>query len=139
MLFFIIFILILFLLFFYLYHSSYSPSLLSSDSITPIPLLSSDSINNDSDFHPTIHSKCNRSSSCGGNLICDSSSHRCKQQLNGPCSSSIDCHSDLICHNWSCVSPSNIQSSNISVGSHVSVSETKRVHWNDNMNQIYYI
>lgn len=86
---------------------------------------------------PTIHSKCKDTSSCGGDLICDTICHRCKKRIGGNCSSDIDCESGLLCKNWICVSSNNNISNDIAL-SPKSKHSSKRVHWNDNQNQIHY-
>lgn len=96
--------------------------------------LSSDS--SDSPVYPTIHARCQSSSSCGGDLVCDLNCHRCKKKLGGDCSNDLDCESDLHCHNWKCISDP--PSSLIDVSSPKKHS-SKGVKWNDDLNQTFYI
>jgi hypothetical protein len=64
------------------------------------------SYDHDSIAIPTIHSRCNQNSPCGGDLVCDLNCKRCKKKINGDCSADIDCESGLRCHNWKCSSNS---------------------------------
>lgn len=55
-------------------------------------------------FHeyPTIHSRCGTSDVCGGDLVCDVSSRRCKKTEGGNCAQDVDCAHGLHCVNWIC-------------------------------------
>lgn len=53
--------------------------------------------------YPTVHARCRSDTTCGGDLVCDLSCNRCRQQLNGDCSMDTDCQSGLRCHRWKCV------------------------------------
>lgn len=53
---------------------------------------------------PTLHSKCDNNTSCGGDLICNKNCKRCKKKLGGDCSMDIDCDDGLKCYEWKCVS-----------------------------------
>lgn len=52
------------------------------------------------DDYPTIHAECD--ANCGGTLVCDRTSHTCKQTENQPCAMDVDCVGDLRCINWQC-------------------------------------
>ncbi len=96
----IILILIMFLLLFIIYRISLRPS----QKLPKIPSYKTPEIPNRSSENrsiPTLHSRC-REATCGGTLICDTQSHRCKQCLGGPCSTTTDCVSGLVCENWRC-------------------------------------
>lgn len=99
-----------------------SPNLATDSSISP----------------PTVHARCNSSSSCGGDLVCDSHCHRCKKKLNGDCATDVDCESGLHCHNWKCVpNPPHIL---IDPSSSQPKKRTlKTVTWNDDLNETFYI
>lgn len=96
------------------------------------------------EIFPTLHSLCSSNQSlcdtfpcvtnCGGDLICDPLSSRCKKQLYGSCSSHVDCQSGLFCHNWVC-SPHPLSPTPDSpppVSSH-----HKKVSWSDH-NEIFH-
>jgi hypothetical protein len=112
---FIIFIAIITLFFWYIYAPKNGTDILNqvsndhtSDDTTKYQeylVRESRSVDQSDDFtkYPTIHSKCNQNSSCGGDLVCDVGCNRCKKQLSGDCSNNVDCESGLICQNWKCV------------------------------------
>lgn len=78
----------------------------------------------------TMHSKCNRDNSCGGDLTCDIISHRCKKQLGGDCSSDVDCQTGLYCNNWKCSSHAGeLNFDQISDINPVKSSLKNKVHW----------
>lgn len=54
-------------------------------------------------IYPTIHNRCTAESTCGGDLVCDLKTKRCKKSLGGDCSTSVDCETGLVCYNWTCV------------------------------------
>jgi hypothetical protein len=56
----------------------------------------------ESEFHPTIHARCQSNSTCGGDLICDLNCHRCRKQSGGDCANDVDCEFGLQCHDWKC-------------------------------------
>lgn len=59
------------------------------------------SVNVIEDIIPTLHAKCIEVD-CGGQLVCDRTSHRCLQTIGGPCADDIDCSHGLLCINWVC-------------------------------------
>lgn len=95
--------------------------------------------------YPTIHSVCQTSTSCGGDLTCDASCHRCKKTLGGACASNVDCEQGLICHDWYCTASSSKYDPELTIPKHknLEASESKhnssKVHWADDKNQTYYI
>ena len=110
--------------------------------------------------YPTIHTACKNTSSCGGDLVCDVICNKCKKGIGGDCAENIDCEYGLICNNWKCtLQPQQPQSNvkNIQVEERISVPELniknigdipggktlveqpKKVQWNDNLNQTFYI
>jgi hypothetical protein len=89
----IIILLILLLIFIALifwWYSDYVNNIIKDEPVTPVMPI------------PTLHAKCGESSSCGGELVCDRSSHRCKQSQGGNCSNDVDCIPGLYCNNWIC-------------------------------------
>lgn len=56
----------------------------------------------ETEFHPTIHARCQSSLTCGGDMICDLNCHRCRKQLGGDCANDVDCEFGLRCRNWKC-------------------------------------
>ncbi|CAH6420589.1 Hypothetical protein HVR_LOCUS1230 [uncultured virus] len=94
------------------------------------------------DEFATIHAHCHKDTSCGGDLTCDVTCHRCKKQVGGDCSGDVDCQTGLHCHNWKCTDPSHnldfpknspIDNDNKDkLQSHTNSSNSKRkVHWKD--------
>ena len=53
---------------------------------------------------PTLHAQCHPNKSCGGDMTCDITCHRCKQSVDGDCASDVDCEAGLQCREWKCVS-----------------------------------
>lgn len=91
-------------------------------------------------YYPTIHSQCPNNHSCGGDLICDTTCHRCKMKLGGDCAINTDCENGLICHDWKCSDPKVNVKETINEDSDELNNQSikKNVHWNDN-NEIFYI
>lgn len=56
------------------------------------------------DFHeyPTIHAHCSSADVCGGDLVCDIASRRCKKMEGGDCAQDVDCAKGLQCVEWHC-------------------------------------
>ena len=61
--------------------------------------------NSTDDIIPTLHAKCNKTR-CGGELVCDQTSSRCRQILDHPCADDVDCVHGLHCINWICTNKS---------------------------------
>lgn len=106
-----------------------------------------DTLSLNSDIYPTIHARCKQDPKCdgttcvrdcGGDLICDEICHRCKKKLDGSCSSSVDCKTGLICHNWICVHPDSLDVHTDTEIIHSKPTISKQVHWNNNY-EIYNI
>lgn len=99
-----------------------------------------------SDIYPTIHYPCHNDSlcdgifcvkNCGGDLICDTVSHKCKKKIDGTCSSTVDCQTGLICSDWKCISDTGINVDNPPVILNSSSSQ-KHVRWTEH-NEIFHI
>jgi hypothetical protein len=110
---------------------------------------------------PTIHARCNENTSCGGDLTCDINCRRCKKRQGGDCAGDVDCETGLVCHQWKCMPPQDLQSHHVpETNPHEKqptftqstnydiertyIPETRqkkhhRVHWNESKNQIFYI
>lgn len=71
-----------------------------------------------------IHSHCNKNNFCSGDLSCDPICKTCKKQLDGDCSSDVDCQTNLYCNNWKCsyIAPSDSLPSPLA-------STERKVHW----------
>lgn len=81
--------------------------------------------------YPTIHSTCGENTTCGGDLVCDISSRRCKKKEGGDCAENIDCDYNLHCFNWKCVSnPTTVDYIDDTVSSEKKHEQLKNVHWN---------
>ena len=52
--------------------------------------------------YPTIHGRCSESNICGGDLVCDRKSRRCRKPEGGNCAMDVDCQGNLRCINWRC-------------------------------------
>jgi hypothetical protein len=80
--------------------SSVSELIGSDVSNSGITLDDSDTLN----FHeyPTIHSRCSQIDVCGGDLVCDVASRRCKKAEGGACAQNVDCVKGLQCVEWIC-------------------------------------
>lgn len=57
---------------------------------------------NEIEEYPTIHSECSNRSTCGGDLVCDSSCNKCRKPLGSTCAADVDCEKGLMCKNWVC-------------------------------------
>lgn len=97
--------------------------------------------------YPTMHSRCRNDpscdgttcvSQCGGDLTCDKICHRCKKTLGGTCSSTVDCETGLICHNWKCQSNNSPPNVDIFPPDTSNSIDKKQVHWADK-NEIFFI
>lgn len=86
--------------------------------------------------YPTMHARCNRSSSCGGDLVCDIQCNTCKKTQDGDCSSDVDCEFGLYCHNWKCT---HIPGKSEITETKQSGDTNKKVHWNANIEETRYI
>ena len=87
------------------------------------------------DIIPTLHAKCNEIG-CGGELVCDRISHRCRQPLGGQCANTIDCVHGLYCNNWIC-SADNLSDSVDMISTPVTT-KSHIVKWADDLNQTRY-
>ena len=88
-----------------------------------------------SDDIPTIHAVCQTDKNCGSNLSCDTQFNRCKQKIEGPCSSDIDCESGLFCSNWKC---SNFITDDNDITTTNTMNAKKEVRWNE-VNEIFFV
>jgi hypothetical protein len=101
-----------------------------------------------SNNYPTMHARCRKDprcdgtvcvSDCGGDLICDTTCHRCKKKIGGNCSSTVDCETGLICDNWKCTPNSSSFDETPHQYSMTYINnDKKQVHWNE-QNEIFQI
>lgn len=77
---------------------------------------------------PILHSYCTENT-CGGELVCDMVSHRCRKPEGSQCAGDVDCVSGLQCRNWRCVTADVLNTSTESEGEDVRKPSAKKVHW----------
>ena len=88
--------------------------------------------------YPTIHERCHRDSTCGGDLSCDAECHRCKKLEGGDCASDVDCISGLKCQEWKCTTESAI-STQVDIEPDDQKKSEKKVQWDETKNQTRFI
>ena len=86
---------------------------------------------------PTLHAKCNEGLGCGGELVCDIGSHRCRQRQGGSCSDNVDCMAGLYCNNWVCSNDDNHDTN--SIDNRHDKKNNNHIKWVDNQTFYYNI
>jgi hypothetical protein len=81
---------------------------------------------------PTMYAKCGNGNFCGGDLVCDVSSRRCKRTKGSDCASNVDCESNLRCVNWVCVAPNTPVFPTASTAQPTKSKKGKSVRWGPN-------
>jgi hypothetical protein len=99
--------------------------------------------NNNINNTGVMYSRCDESTDCGKILVCDITTHRCKKDMGGSCSTDMDCNGDLTCVNWVCQKNSNdnVQTANDTIKLNDKVADEKKtyknfkkhVNWNENV------